>query len=345
MITNRRQLAVSRRRVEELRAHCADVEERQQSDATRLEAEAVGEVIGKLENEIKDYLALEGSHPTEIRVQGLEELPAALIRARIALGMTQRELAERLNLAESAIQRYEAQRYRGASVERISDVANAIGIPLVIESVAPGDSVTSYREPDGSLGQGSYRSLGDRAVRWLALPQTEALELHPRRVALAQAVNQASEIIELVERESTRLRAELESKDLSRFVTTRRDLGQGARLLSARSFALTRDSRRRLRESALEIEATLNRLLALENTASTLLDPNHIGQLRSRARLARDEVETIADETEESSASLATYFETIGYESLEDVLTTFRSAMSQVDHDLHDLELALTGDS
>ncbi len=45
---------------------------------------------------------------TLIEATGIGEFPTALIRARIALGLTQRELADRLGLAKQAIQRCEA---------------------------------------------------------------------------------------------------------------------------------------------------------------------------------------------------------------------------------------------
>jgi transcriptional regulator with XRE-family HTH domain len=56
----------------------------------------------------------------------VECLPEALIDDRKKLGLTQRELAERLGVKEQQIQRYEATRYQSASLKRIVEVAEAM---------------------------------------------------------------------------------------------------------------------------------------------------------------------------------------------------------------------------
>ena len=54
----------------------------------------------------------------------------ALIEARIAAGLTQLALAERLGIAEQQVQRYEATTYAGVSIERIQAVADAVGLRI-----------------------------------------------------------------------------------------------------------------------------------------------------------------------------------------------------------------------
>ena len=65
------------------------------------------------------------------------ELPRALIQSRIALGLSQKELAERLGLKEQQIQRYEATEYAGASVQRVQEVIQALGLQVREEVVLP----------------------------------------------------------------------------------------------------------------------------------------------------------------------------------------------------------------
>lgn len=55
-----------------------------------------------------------------------------MIKARIARGMTQKQLAESLNLQEQQIQRYEATLYQGAALERIEAVAKVLGLREMI---------------------------------------------------------------------------------------------------------------------------------------------------------------------------------------------------------------------
>ena len=56
------------------------------------------------------------------------ELPTVLIKARIAQGLSQKDLAERLGLQEQQIQRYEATDYASASLTRIREVVSALGV-------------------------------------------------------------------------------------------------------------------------------------------------------------------------------------------------------------------------
>jgi ribosome-binding protein aMBF1 (putative translation factor) len=73
-------------------------------------------------------------------LEAVEDLPKALIRARIASGMTQEGLALRLGLKAQQVQRYEATEYECASFARIRKVVQALGlrIPKAIRLVRNG---------------------------------------------------------------------------------------------------------------------------------------------------------------------------------------------------------------
>ena len=62
------------------------------------------------------------------------ELPIALIEARIAARLTQRELAERLGVPEQQVQRWEANSYSGVAIERLQEIADALQLQ-VLETV------------------------------------------------------------------------------------------------------------------------------------------------------------------------------------------------------------------
>lgn len=95
----------------------------------QLQESALRGQLETLQAEVAEYEALlNQAQPLE--VPSFAELPRALIRARIASDMTQKELAERLGLKEQQIQRYEASEYRSASVERLSEVMVALGVEV-----------------------------------------------------------------------------------------------------------------------------------------------------------------------------------------------------------------------
>ena len=66
-------------------------------------------------------------------------IPRDLIRARIAAGLSQKELAERLGMPEQQIQRYEAKEYESVSLARISEIAK------VLQSISPRSGVGNHR--------------------------------------------------------------------------------------------------------------------------------------------------------------------------------------------------------
>lgn len=71
---------------------------------------------------------LRSGEESVLTLDSFAELPLALIKARVALGLTQKDLADRLGVKEQQIQRYEATDYTAASVRRLKQVIEALGI-------------------------------------------------------------------------------------------------------------------------------------------------------------------------------------------------------------------------
>jgi HTH-type transcriptional regulator / antitoxin HipB len=133
MIKNERQYKTTRAKADEVRVELAEIgrAESPQGVSTEMRAmqlDALRGVLGDLEAELAEYDALHDA--TLIEATGIGEFPLALIRARIARGLTQRELAERVGLAEQAIQRYEAGDYAGVSFARLVEIADALDVTV-----------------------------------------------------------------------------------------------------------------------------------------------------------------------------------------------------------------------
>jgi len=133
MIKNERQYKITRRRADDVRNTIGELQrtplpEGLQPEMRELQLDALRSTVGDLEAELADYDALH--HATLIEATGIEQLPTALIRARIACGLTQRQLAERVGLQEQAIQRYEATDYAGVSFARLVEVAEALDLTV-----------------------------------------------------------------------------------------------------------------------------------------------------------------------------------------------------------------------
>jgi ribosome-binding protein aMBF1 (putative translation factor) len=99
------------------------------------QADALRSQLTDLHLQLDAYDTLRSQQQTAFAIESLEEFPRVLIQARIAAGISQRELAERLGLREQQIQRYEATEYRSASWSRVSEVVRALGLRVQEEMV------------------------------------------------------------------------------------------------------------------------------------------------------------------------------------------------------------------
>src|SRR6266487_1725334 len=134
MITNERQFRITKSQLDKLNAVMAgfDLEAATRRTGSRILAEA--ELAGlksqasDLSNDLREYEALKSGTITVLKAGTLSELPKILIRARIAKGLSQHALAEKLGLKEQQIQRYEAEGYSSASLRRLAEVADALGL-------------------------------------------------------------------------------------------------------------------------------------------------------------------------------------------------------------------------
>ncbi len=103
--------------------------------------EAIESQLADLRGELAAYDALRAGHVRALDLDSLDQLPEALIRGRIAAGLSQKDLAARLGLREQQIQRYEARRYAGASLDRIQAVADALGMQIHEHVVLPASRI------------------------------------------------------------------------------------------------------------------------------------------------------------------------------------------------------------
>ncbi len=136
MIRNERQYRITKaqakrfsealRRLDAGGADLSEVEPR----LLTVQKEALQSQLSDLEAGIQEYETLKAGNFAFEHLKGISELPKQLIRARIASGLSQRDLADRLGLKEQQIQRYEASDYASASFTRIKEVLSALGIEV-----------------------------------------------------------------------------------------------------------------------------------------------------------------------------------------------------------------------
>ena len=96
----------------------------------KAQKDAMKSELGVLEDQVKDYENLRSGKYKVLKDSSFDDLPIELIRARIALGYTQKQLAELVGLKEQQIQRYEETEYTSASYSRIREIINALGLEV-----------------------------------------------------------------------------------------------------------------------------------------------------------------------------------------------------------------------
>ena len=133
MIKNERQYLITKAQAEKLHTTLAQLNRSRGSVTVhpvlrKAQADALRSQLADLHAEINEYESLRAGKRTTLELASLDDLPRALIQARIAAGLSQKELAGRLGLKEQQIQRYEATNYASASLARVQQIAQAIGL-------------------------------------------------------------------------------------------------------------------------------------------------------------------------------------------------------------------------
>ena len=113
MIRNERQYQAARAHRRRLLETRAGYEAAPQADPLAQAGllSSVDWLLQDVEAELAEYEALRAGALHEVEAEGLGAVPDLLVKARIAGGLTQRQLAERLGVAEEAVQRDEAGGY------------------------------------------------------------------------------------------------------------------------------------------------------------------------------------------------------------------------------------------
>jgi transcriptional regulator with XRE-family HTH domain len=147
MIRNERQYRITKARLEEFERALADVAAKTGTSAEdnlwlKVQQDAIASQMEELRADVQDYETLRAKGLESLEVASFDDIPRALVKARIALGLTQKDVADRLGLKEQQIQRYEATDYAGASLERVKQIMAALGLRLAQGVFLPSSKIT-----------------------------------------------------------------------------------------------------------------------------------------------------------------------------------------------------------
>jgi transcriptional regulator with XRE-family HTH domain len=136
MIKNQKQAAVVRKEIDDLRALILEMDEVSAKQKLDLKQQLQYNVWkGRIEDliiEIEEYKILTSPELRTLEI-GSENLAKAIVSFRIASGMTQSDLADKLEIQEQQIQRYEQNDYLTASFERIIQILKTLEIEVILK--------------------------------------------------------------------------------------------------------------------------------------------------------------------------------------------------------------------
>jgi len=136
MIQNERQYRITKTKLKEFQASVAELKKLDppitineklsyQADLDSLES-----FIEEFQEEIAEYETLQQGKLEQLTLESFDELPQALIKARIVRGLTQEKLAEILEVKPQQVQRDEANLYAGASFSKLLAIQKALHLEI-----------------------------------------------------------------------------------------------------------------------------------------------------------------------------------------------------------------------
>lgn len=168
MIFSDRQLSVSKAQRDKLRTALAALPAKSVGNDAWLndmERDALVSQITDIEAEISEYEMLKSGQVAFTERFSLAELPRVLVQARIAKGLSQTDLAAKLDMKPQQIQRYEATDYMGASLARLIEVSDLLGVKV-------SESFSTQSSGGGSLSV----LTGSDSIAWDRFPAREMIK-------------------------------------------------------------------------------------------------------------------------------------------------------------------------
>ncbi len=92
--------------------------------------DAIKSLMDDLEKEIREYEKLKNEKVPTLALESLKDLPDILVRCRISQGMTQKQLADKLGMPATQIQRYESEDYRRVSFGTLLHISHTLKFDL-----------------------------------------------------------------------------------------------------------------------------------------------------------------------------------------------------------------------
>ncbi len=136
LIKNDDQKLKTLKQIEDFNRKIAKIREAEGVEEAQLFRQAYESQIEELREQIKEYEALRQHGLPPGSFTNPAELGRYLVKARIAAGLTQQELAGRLGVSQPMVHKYEITEYVGCGLGLLTKVAEVLEVSVAIAAAA-----------------------------------------------------------------------------------------------------------------------------------------------------------------------------------------------------------------
>lgn len=162
MIKNQKQASITRDKLNQLLKAKGEYKETGDSLKDKFTLDSLNSLIKDLEFDLKEYDSLVEGNFHCLKANSLDDIANVLIAARLAQKLSQRDLAEIVDLKEQQIQRYESTDYETASWTRILEISDALGLKFYFEKII---MINTAHEEVFEYPDGVTKELAEAATR------------------------------------------------------------------------------------------------------------------------------------------------------------------------------------
>jgi HTH-type transcriptional regulator/antitoxin HigA len=123
-------------RIRDFEAKASEVRKIEGEEAARAFLQVYASHIKDLEQQVREYEKLKRGELPVGSFSDLVELGPYLVKARIVSGLTQDQLAQKLNVSQPMVHKYELSEYAGCGLEILTKAAEAMGIRITLRATA-----------------------------------------------------------------------------------------------------------------------------------------------------------------------------------------------------------------
>ena len=143
MIKNEKQYKITKSKVALLQQGIARIksEEKPLRVKSRLIVNSMLDMRASMEDQMAHYDSLKENKTIILKSRRLQDLPAMIIEYKIALGLTQKEMAKKIGMKEQQLQRYEDTDFESISFTNLLRILERVGLEVVIADTPVGKKV------------------------------------------------------------------------------------------------------------------------------------------------------------------------------------------------------------